>query len=51
VFADEREIHMPVKAENTGGILDKGELRESIVVARTHPGDMYTRPHLQKASV
>lgn len=33
VIADGLEVNTPVKAEDTGGILDKGELRDSIVVA------------------
>lgn len=33
VIADEVEIHTPVKAEDTGGLLDKGVLRESLMIA------------------
>lgn len=31
VIADALEIHTPVKAEDTGGLLDKGVLRESLM--------------------
>jgi hypothetical protein len=33
VIADELEVRTPVKKEDTGGLLDKGELRESLMVA------------------
>ena len=32
VIADAVEIRTPVKAEDTGGLLDKGELRESLMI-------------------
>lgn len=32
VIADEVELHTPVKAQDTGGLLDKGELRESLMI-------------------
>lgn len=35
VIADELELRTPVKAEDTGGLLDKGVLRESLMVAIT----------------
>src|ERR1035438_5346752 len=33
VMADVLEVNTPIKAEDTGGILDKGELREAVMVA------------------
>lgn len=33
VIADEVELHTPVKAQDTGGLLDKGVLRESLMIA------------------
>lgn len=33
VIADELEARTPVKAEDTGGVLDKGVLRESVMIA------------------
>ena len=35
VFAKELEVKTPVKKEDTGGLLDKGVLRESIMIAIT----------------
>jgi hypothetical protein len=33
VIADRLEVNTPIKAQDTGGILDRGELREAITVA------------------